>query len=108
MHLRRLALALASGLLVFSAVALAVLDNHFEERNCGSAIIPRDTSQIAVQSGDVADDDFALQRLVDGCDHAIWARRYLTGVMILGGIVLGVLAARSKPRVVRFPGDPIV
>ncbi len=108
MHLRHVALAVASGLVVLGALFLATADVRVLERDCGSPLLVRDNSKLAIQTGNVADDDFAVQRILDSCSHAIAARRIIVGLMAVLSVALGVAASRSRPRPQRFPGDPIV
>lgn len=96
------------GLAIVACVVLSLTDTFFEDRNCGSALLPRDAATVITDTGDIAEDDFAYQRIVSGCAHEISARRFLCFVLLLGGIASGIGASRLRPPEPRFPGDPIV
>jgi len=94
--------------LTVGAFLLLTSDAHAQERNCGSAILPRDTTDLGLDTGNVAVDDFSVQEVADDCNQAILRQRYLTGMCVLGAIITGVAAGRIRRQVDRFPGDPIV
>lgn len=96
------------GVAIVASFVLSLTDTFFEDRNCGSALLPRDAATVVVDTGDVAEDDFAYQRIVSGCAQRVSARRFLCFVLLLGGIASGLGASRLRPVEPRFPGDPIV
>ena len=94
--------------LTVGSFLLLTSDAHANERNCGSAILPRDTTDLGLDTGDVAVDDFSIQEVADDCNQVVLRQRYLAGLCIAGAIASGAAATRVRNRVDRFPGDPIV
>jgi hypothetical protein len=87
---------------------LLTSDAHSDQQNCGSAILPRDTTELGLDTGDVAKDDFSIEEVADDCAQIVLRQRYLTALCLVGAIVTGVAASRVRRQVDRFPGDPIV
>src|SRR5215218_3471797 len=94
--------------LTVGAFLLLTSDAHAQERNCGSAILPRDTTDMGLDTGNVAADDFSVEEVADDCNQVVLRQRYLTALCVIGAVVTGVAATRMRNRVDRFPGDPIV
>ena len=94
--------------LTVGAFLLLTSDAHANQRNCGSAILPRDTTNLGLDTGNVAVDDFSIQEVADDCNQVVLRQRYLAALAIVGAIVAGGAATRVRNRVDRFPGDPIV
>jgi hypothetical protein len=101
-------LVVLCAVLTVGAFLLATSDAHADERNCGSAVLPRDTTNLGLDTGNVAVDDFSVEEVADDCNQAILRQRYLTAVAVAGAIGAGVAAGRIRRREQRFPGDPIV
>jgi hypothetical protein len=108
MSVRHLALVAASIVLAVGAFLLATTDTHADQRNCGSALLPRDTTNLGLDTGNVAVDDFSIEEVSDDCNQAILRQRYLLALSAAGSIATGVWAGRTRRRTERFPGDPIV
>lgn len=108
MTTRRLILLTLTTVLIVGAFLLATSDVHTRNRNCGSALLPRDTTGMGLNTGDTARDDFSVQEVSADCRHLILRQRYLLALTVAAAGVTGVLAKRSHPKVERFPGDPIV
>jgi len=108
MSLRYPVLLVLCTVLTVGAFLLTTSDAHAGQRNCGSAILPRDTTNLGLDTGNVAVDDFSIQEVADDCNQVILRQRYLTALCTAGAIVTGVAASRVRNRVERFPGDPIV
>ena len=107
MNIRRLLLLLLSGLLIVGALVLATVDLHADQQNCGSALLARDTADLGVDTGNVANDDFATQEVLDDCAHSLLGVRILCGAMVV--TALGSwLFSRRKPRHLQLPGGPIL
>ena len=105
--LRIVFFALAAICLV-AAFVLGTSDVFEGDRNCGAALWPKDTSRIAQETGDIADDDFNAEVLRKQCSREVFEQRVATVGAFAGSIVFVFLAIRTRSREERFPGDPIV
>ena len=105
---RRLILLSLTAVLALAAFLLATSDVHAEQTNCGSALLPRDTKSLSLDTGDIARDDFSVEEVAADCGRHILRRRYLLVLSIAAAAVSGVSANRSHPTVEQFPGDPII
>jgi hypothetical protein len=107
MNTRRTVLLLISGLLAVGGLVLLTVDLHADQRDCGSAILPRDTSELGVNTGNVANDDFATQEVLDDCAHDLLGMRILCGGMFV--VALGLLIwSRRRPYQLDLPGRSIL
>jgi hypothetical protein len=104
---RRLVLTFLSGLLVVGAFVLSTVDIHADQRDCGSSILPRDTSQLGINTGNVENDDFATQVVLDDCSHNLLAYRMLCGGMLVLAVGSLIVARRQRPHL-DLPGGPIL
>jgi hypothetical protein len=107
MNTRRIVLTLLSGLLAVGGLVLLTVDIHADQRDCGSAVLPRDTSQLGIDTGNVANDDFATQVVLDDCAHDLLRQRLLCGGMLVvaGGLLVW---GRRRRRRLDLPGGPII
>ncbi len=98
-----------SGILVVAAFLFATSDAHAERQNCGSALIPRDTTSLGLDTGNVAKDDFSVEEVADDCNQIILRQRYFLALCVGGAVLCSVVAGRLRTREEpQFPGDPIV
>ena len=67
-------LAIISGL---GCLYVATTDVHYRDRNCGTALFKADTNRLAVETGDVGEDQFEQGSPITNCDQLILARRFL-------------------------------
>ena len=105
---RYLVLLVLCTVLTVGSFLLLTSDVHSGKHNCGSALLPRDTTQLGLDTGNVAVDDFSVEEVEDDCAHVVLRQRYLSALCIVGAIASGVAAGRTRRRVDAFPGDPIV
>ncbi len=108
MNVRRTVLRVLSGVLFVAALLLLTVDVHADDQDCGSAIIPRDTSNLTVDTGNVARDDFATQEVLDDCAHDLFRQRFVCGGLFVLSIGATIAARPRRVHRVPFPGDPIV
>ncbi|MCC6226416.1 MAG: hypothetical protein IT195_08425 [Microthrixaceae bacterium] len=108
MATRRLILLGLTTLLGVAAFLLATSDVHAGQTNCGSALLPRDTKSLSLDTGDVARDDFSVEEVAADCGRNILRQRYLLMLSIVAAAISGAAASRSLPPVEELPGDPIV
>ncbi|MEI2654378.1 MAG: hypothetical protein V9G12_19905 [Microthrixaceae bacterium] len=59
------------------ASTFATTDVHYRDRNCGTALFKADTNRLAVETGDVGEDQFEQESLITNCDQLILERRFL-------------------------------
>ena len=104
----RIALRLLAAACLAVAAMIVVHDVAVGEVNCGSAIFARDAGSQTFVTGNVADDDFARQQIVDECGHLILRQRYLTALALGAMGVATWLARRPDDRPAPLPGDPVV
>ncbi|HKY14274.1 MAG TPA: hypothetical protein VJM33_05080 [Microthrixaceae bacterium] len=104
----RLVLFILAAVCLVVTFFLATSDVFEEDRNCGAALWPKDTSRIAQETGDIADDDFNAEVLRKQCSQKLLEQRLATAAALAVSIVLVILALRARTREERFPGDPIV
>jgi len=106
---RRILLLALTALLVVGALAFLIPEVSTGDTNCGSAIFARDVSGISLTTGDTADDDFALQSVIDECGHLIFRQRYIS-VLFLGSAAAAFWFSKRTPRrlLTDLPGDPII
>lgn len=57
---------------------LATTDVHHGDRNCGTALIATDPSELTISTGDLEDDEFAETSLLANCRQRVLERRFLT------------------------------
>jgi hypothetical protein len=107
MNTRRIVLLVLSGLLAVGGVVLLTVDVHADQRDCGSAVLARDTSQLGVNTGNVSNDDFATQEVIDDCSHALLGYRMLCGGMFVAALGL-LLWSRRRKREFELPGRSIL
>jgi hypothetical protein len=98
MSTRHITLVVACIVLAVGAFLLATTDTHADERNCGSALLPRDTTNLGLDTGNVAVDDFSVEEVADDCNQAILRQRYLLVLSGAGSIAAGVWAGRTRRR----------
>jgi hypothetical protein len=108
MTVRRVILIAAGLLFAVPAFFFLTTDLLVDNVNCGTAMVPRDTDSLVLQTGDPIEDDFTAQVLRDECSQNVFRNRIITLSLVLVATTLFILAARSKPDNERFPGDPIV
>jgi chloramphenicol 3-O-phosphotransferase len=108
MNTRRIVLTVLSGLLAVGGVILLTVDVHADQRDCGSAILTRDTSELGVNTGNVANDDFATQEVLDDCAHELLGIRMLCGGMFVAALGLLVVARRRRRPRLDLPGGPVI
>jgi hypothetical protein len=108
MSLRSSVFVVLCAVLTVGAFLLATSDAHADRRNCGSAVLPRDTTNLGLDTGNVSIDDFSVQEVADDCNQVILRQRYLTALAVGGAIATGVAGGRIRRREERFPGDPII
>ena len=108
MTIQRVILIAAGLLFAIPAFFFLTTDVLVGDVNCGTAMVQRDTDSLILQTGDPIEDDFSAQVLRDECAQKVFRNRIITLSLIVVAVTLFVLAARSKPRGERFPGDPIV
>ena len=101
----RLALGLLAIVSFLGCLYLATTDVHYRDRNCGTAIFTVDTSQLTIESGDVADDQFEQESLITNCDQLILERRFLAAAPAAVGVVAVVAGRRRRDRRPPIPGD---
>ena len=107
MKTRRIVLSVLSGLLVVGALVLLTVDIHADQRDCGSGLLARDTSALGVNTGNVANDDFAAQVVEDDCAHDLLRQRMLCGGMVV--IAIGLLIwGRRRPQRLELPGRSVI
>jgi len=108
LSLRRPILLIICTVAVVGALLLATSDVHAEHENCGSAILPRDTSSIGLDTGNIARDEFSVEEVAADCGHLILRQRYLLGLLVVVAIAAGVASGRVDREPPQFPGDPVV
>lgn len=108
MALRRTILLAVCALSILGAFLLATSDVHADHANCGSALIPRDTTSIGLDTGNVARDDFSVEEVEADCGHLILRQRYLLSIVVAVAFAAGVVAGRSESAPPQFPGDPVI
>lgn len=102
---KRLALGLLAVVSGLGCLFLATTDVHYQDRNCGTAIIRADTSRLAIESGDIGEDQFEQDSLITNCDQLILERRFLSAVpaaLCVAAIVVGRRLRDHKPGI---PGN---
>ncbi len=106
---RRILLLALTAFLVVGALAFLIPEVSTGDTNCGSAIFARDVSGIVLTTGDTAADNFALQSVIDECDHLVFRQRYIA-VLFLGAAGAAFWFSKRAPRsiVTDLPGDPII
>jgi len=106
--MRRVILTVAGVLFLIPAFFFLTTDLFVGDVNCGTAMVPRDTDALVLQTGDLIEDDFAAEALRGECSQRVFRNRVITIGMVGLAVALFVAASRSKPKDERFPGDPIV
>ena len=93
------AIAVLTGLLT---LFLATTDVHYTDRNCGTALFGNDPNKLSVSTGNLEQDEYTEQALIDNCSHLILGQRFLTMIpaaICATCIVAGRrLRARPEPR----------
>lgn len=95
-------LAIISGL---TCLYVATTDVHYQDRNCGTAIFKVDTNRLAVETGNVGDDQFEQESLITNCDQLILGRRFLAAAPAAVSVIAIVAGRRARDRKPNIPGD---
>lgn len=107
MTARRTALWIAAFLLGIAATFVLTADVKVGDANCGSALVPRDPTEISIDTGHPVDDEMRNSIIRGQCDHNIGGRRAVGAIPAVAALALAVVASRP-PREKPFNGDPII
>jgi hypothetical protein len=101
----RFALGLLALLCGLGTLYLGTTDVHYRDRNCGTAVFATDPTDLSVQSGDPATDDFEQDSLITNCNHLISQRRFFTLLPAIGFVVAIVAGRTLRDRPERMRGS---
>lgn len=95
---QRLLLGLVAILGGLSCLYLATQDLHYNERNCGTALLATDPTRLSVDTDDLEADEFAEQSIITNCDQLILERRFLAAVPAVVAVAAIVTGRRLRDR----------
>ena len=95
-------LAIISGL---GCLYVATTDVHYRDRNCGTALFKADTNRLAVETGDVGEDQFEQESLITNCDQLILERRFPAAAPAAVTVVAVIAGRRARDAKPAIPGD---
>ncbi|HNI34063.1 MAG TPA: hypothetical protein PLV93_01625 [Microthrixaceae bacterium] len=102
---QRLALGVLATLSGVAAFYLATADVHYRDRNCGTAVFRSDVTQLVIESGDIAADEFEQESVITNCDQLLLERRFLVLAPVALGVVCVVAGRRARDRQPPPKGD---
>ena len=108
MNAQRLILIVLGVAFLVAAFFFLTTDLLVGDVNCGTAMVPRDTDSLVLQTGDIIEDDFTAEVVRNECGQKVFRNRIITLGFVVAAIITFTIAATVKPRHERFPGDPIV
>ncbi len=92
---------------LLAAIFMLLRDGRYEDINCGSALLPTDLTELSLDSGDAAADNFVVEVYNAECAQSVTRRRFAVALLLLASAG-AYSAARVLERRKRIPGDPVV
>lgn len=96
MSLLRRVLGVVAILCLLGTAAAMTTDIRIDNANCGSALITRDPLETRIVTGDLSEDTVAEEQTIQRCKRAVSQRRFVSSIVLIGGI--GAIVAGSRLR----------